>query len=240
MIFAMSEVLVTSLGDNFIYLLRQGHLACAVDPTAAEPVQRLLDEHGLTLMLILNTHHHADHVGGNETLKNAYGCTVVGGSPAIPGVDRVVGDGDAVRFGKVDFQVLATPGHTRDGLCFYRPGAPGLIFTGDTLFVGGCGRVLEGTAVELWRSLRRLAELPEETLVYCGHEYAKANYAFAALVAGERKPLIRTRQAELETRRRNGGFSVPSTIAQEKATNVFMTAEDPETFTALRSRKDRG
>lgn len=233
----MDEIIIRSFGDNYLYLLQQGASACAIDPSAAEPVLRVLEERRLGLGLILNTHHHFDHTGGNLMLKRATGCEIVSGSRRTTQADRIVRDGDTIRFGALHFHVLAAPGHTRDGVCFYLPGEPGALFTGDTLFCGGCGRVLEGAPEDLYHTLQRLALLPDETLIYCGHEYALKNYAFALHAAPNRESLAR-RSNELAALLRMGRPGVPSTLGLEKQTNLFLQAPSSEDFADLRRRKD--
>jgi len=241
---------------NFIYLHRCGPKhAFVVDPGHAPLVLETLAANHLALRAILVTHHHWDHVGGAADLQRQSPCELIGaGATLIPAPDRTVTDGDVLDIEAVTLQVIATPGHTRDSVCYYLPGRPGvhgIVYTGDTLFVGGCGRRLEGDAHALWQSLQRLAALPEETLVYCGHDYALENYEFAAaIVSGHRR--IRERLTEIQKTIEYGGLTVPSTIGQEKATNIFLQADHPqiraalglpearteEVFAELRSRKD--
>ena len=163
-------------------------------------------------------------------------------------------DGDLLDIGGVTIRVIATPGHTQDSICYYLPEPPGLhgiVYTGDTLFVGGCGRLLEGDTLTMWQSLQKLAALPDETLVYCGHDYALENYEFAVTVAPSHRR-IRDRLAEIQKTIEYGRLTVPSTIGQEKATNIFLQADHPqiraalglsgarpeEVFAELRGRKD--
>jgi hydroxyacylglutathione hydrolase len=241
---------------NFIYLHRCGpDHAFVVDPGNAPLVWESLRAHRLALKAILVTHHHWDHVGGAADLQQRSGCELIGaGSTLIPAPDRTVADGDVLDIGAVTIQVVATPGHTQDSVCYYipgRPGAHGVVYTGDTLFVGGCGRLLEDDGLTMWQSLQRLAALPEETLVYCGHDYALENYEFAATVAPDHRR-IRERLAEIQKTIEYGRLTVPSTIGQERATSIFLQANHPqiraalglpearpeEVFAELRSRKD--
>lgn len=230
-------VLHTSLGDNYIYLILNGQEACVVDPTAAEPVEHVLCRHHLKLKLILNTHHHFDHIAGNYTLRRAFGCPIIASSPLIPEVNRVVGQGDTIGFGDYQIEVMATPGHTRDHVCYYLPGNPGLLFSGDTLFVGGCGRLLDGHAAQLWASLNTLRHLPDNTLIYPGHEYTLDNYRFL-LSCDPDNTLLQQRQTLLADRLHVEGVTIPTTMAMEKATNVFLQASSPQTFADLRRAKD--
>jgi hydroxyacylglutathione hydrolase len=253
----MTEVITIRISaTNFTYLCRCGaDRAFVVDPGHAALVQEALEAHHLSLAAVLVTHHHWDHVGGAADLQRKARCELIGaGSTLIPAPDRTVAHGDRLDIGELQVQVIATPGHTQDSVCYYipgRPGAHGTVYTGDTLFVGGCGRLLEGDALTMWRSLQRLAALPDETLVYCGHDYALENYEFAATIAPNHRR-IRERLAEIQKTIEYGRLTVPSTIGQEKATNIFLQADHPqiraalglsearpeEVFGELRSRKD--
>lgn len=233
---APEVVILPALSDNYIYLLAANGHACVIDPSVPGPVKNLLAARGWTLDLVLTTHAHSDHCGGNQRLREFTGCSVVAASPQAPAVSRVVADNETIAWQGSAFQALATPGHSRDSVCYSLPGRPGLLFTGDTLFVGGCGRVFDSTAEDLWVSLRRLASLPADTLIYCGHEYAEDNYAFATHLEPGR-PAWQERAAEIRALRARNLPTVPSTLALELATNPFMTLTGPE-FIALRSRKD--
>jgi len=243
-------------GTNFTYLHRCGpDSVLVVDPGNAPLVLEALRTHHLALKAILVTHHHWDHVGGAADLQRKTRCELIGaGATLIPAPDRTVADGDVLEVGAVTIRVVATPGHTQNSVCYYvpaRPGVPGVVYTGDTLFVGGCGRLLECDAPTLWQSLQKLAALPEETLVYCGHDYALENYEFATTIAPDHRR-FRERLAEIQKTIEYDRLTVPSTIEQEKATNIFLQADHPqiraalglpearpeEVFAELRSRKD--
>jgi len=220
---------VLSCGDNYIYVYRYaGSEALVVDPADAALVLDALGRAGLTLTTILVTHHHWDHTAGVVALKSETGSEVVSADQQrIKGTDRVVADGDTVTVGAVEIAVLGTPGHTRSSVCFYlgprAAGEVGVVWTGDTLFVGGCGRPMECDASVLWRSLAKIAALPAETLVYCGHDYTAENYAFALTIDPDNEALGRRLEA-VEEAAGKGLPSVPSTVAQEKATNIFLRA----------------
>ena len=180
-----SVITIDALGDNFIYLYRYNQNdSFAVDPSDSSSVLKTLQEHGLNLKTILITHHHWDHVAGVMELKQKTGCKVIGADKRrIPGIDSVVADGQILPVGGGKVRVIATPGHTRTSVCYYmEPSASnenGILWTGDTLFVGGCGRLMECNAQSMAESLQRLASLPDDTLVYSGHDYTLENYEFA-------------------------------------------------------------
>ena len=195
----------------------------------------------LKLTHILITHHHWDHTGGVSELKAATGCAVVGGDGRrIAGIDKVVGDGDIVTLGEKRIRVISTPGHTLTSVCYYMEGngnEGGVVWTGDTMFAGGCGRKFEGDAGLMRESLLKIAGLPEDTLVYCGHDYTIENYEFALTIEPNNEA-FKQRLEEVKRSVRAGGLTVPSTIAQEKKTNLFLQADSVEAFAELRRRKD--
>lgn len=243
--------------DNYIWLL-QDHRSqrCAVvDPGDAAPVEAWLDAHpDWVLSDILITHHHHDHVGGVERLKHISGATVYGpASENIPARDVALNDNDTASVLGWEFDVYAVPGHTLGHIAYYHHG---LLFCGDTLFAAGCGRLFEGTPDQMHHSLSRLAALPEDTLVYCTHEYTLSNLKFAAAVEPTNAD-IAARLEKVTQQRQNGVMTLPSTLALEKLTNPFLhTAETlvkqkvderagaqnrapSEVFAALRAWKDK-
>ncbi len=236
----MTIELIPLLQDNYAYLLiTENGTVAIVDPAEAEPVQDLLDARNLKLHYILNTHHHGDHTGGNMTLKNAYSCPVVG--PAadahrIKELDTGLSDGDTFALGDQTAQVIATPGHTSGHISFYVPAANAL-FCGDTLFALGCGRLFEGTPDQMWNSLQKLAALPDDTRVYCGHEYTEANAAFCLTVEPDNEAL-KKRAEDIKGLRQQELPTIPSTIGLEKETNVFLRAGSAERFATIRALKD--
>ena len=236
-----SVITIPVFGDNYIYLYQYDqNKAIVIDPGDSSPVLKALKEYGLNLTAILVTHHHWDHIGGVSELKKKTGCLIIGGDKQrINGIDRIVENGQFLNFGNIIINVIATPGHTRTGICYHIPynQENGILFTGDTLFIGGCGRLLECDAKTMWNSLQKLAALPENTNVYCGHDYTLENYEFA-LETEPNDLLIQQRLNEIRQIVQQGKFTVPSTIAQEKATNLFMRAKTPEIFAELRHRKD--
>ena len=242
----------TCRSDNFCVLVHdsQTGLTASVDAPEEAPILAALERTGWTLSHILTTHHHADHVEANLALKNRFGVEIIGPEGGIPGVDRTVGDGDSFRFGAFDVEVIATPGHTLDHVCYYFPQAR-TAFTADTLFALGCGRIFEGTAPQMHNSLARLAALPDDTTIYCGHEYTLANARFAVTVDPDNEALLR-RAREIEALRAEGKPTLPTTIGLEKRTNPFLRAADPRirkvlgmqnaddvaVFAEIRRRKD--
>ena len=208
--------------DNYIWLL-QDHRSqrCAVvDPGDAAPVEAWLDAHpDWVLSDILITHHHHDHVGGVERLKHISGATVYGpASENIPARDVALQDNDTASVLGWEFDVYAVPGHTLGHIAYYHHG---LLFCGDTLFAAGCGRLFEGTPDQMHHSLSRLAALPEDTLVYCTHEYTLSNLKFAAAVEPTNAD-IAARLEKVTQQRQNGVMTLPSTLALEKLTNPFL------------------
>ncbi|MGR9043898.1 MAG: hydroxyacylglutathione hydrolase [Gammaproteobacteria bacterium] len=224
------------LNDNYIYLLHEpvGGKTAAVDPALAQPVLDELIRRGWRLDFIFNTHHHGDHVGGNRELKLQTGCKIVGAKAdghRIPGIDIALLEGDHFKLGEADFTIFETPGHTRGHIVFYSADE-NLLFCGDTLFAMGCGRLFEGSAEQMWRSLKKLRDLPAETKVYCAHEYTLTNGRFALTVEPDNAAL-RARVLEVERLRSVDRPTVPSTIAQERATNPFFRADEPSVKAAM-------
>ena len=240
--------LVPALSDNVVPVLQRGCRAAVVDPAEAAPVARALKERRLELVAILHTHHHHDHIGGTPGLLEQWPDAAVIAAAAdrarIPLQTRGVVDGDRFELlGRV-VEVLAVPGHTSHHIAFHLPATatePGELFCGDTLFAGGCGRLFEGTPAQMHTSLARFVALPEDTRVWCAHEYTEANLRWAqALLAAEHPaaPAVRQRLAAVRQLRRGGGFTIPSTIGLELATNLFLRAATPQELGALRRHKD--
>jgi len=226
---------IAAYSDNYIWLLydSQSRQACVVDPGDAQPVLATLKELDLNLTSILITHHHFDHVGGLEALQKAYSPQVFGPkNPAISGLSNTVGAGDTVSVLGLAFEVLEVPGHTLDHIAYFHPGETPLLFCGDTLFAGGCGRVFEGTPAMMYQSLQSLAALPPATRVYCAHEYTMANLGFARAVEPDNEAL-RQRIAEAEATRARNEPTVPSELALELATNPFLRCADSKLRASL-------
>jgi hydroxyacylglutathione hydrolase len=245
--------LVPCLRDNYAYLVRDAGagLCAVVDPSEPQPVKAALERHGWKLTHILNTHHHFDHTGGNLPLKEEFSATIVG--PAkdrerISGIDVGVDETTNWKFGPHAVRVLEIPAHTRAHIAFVLDGAA---FTGDTMFAMGCGRLFEGTPAMMWASLSKLMQLPDETRVYCGHEYTQNNGRFALTLEPANADLV-ARMKDVDAARAEGAPTVPSTIGLEKKTNPFLRpdsreirrtlgladTDDVTVFGEMRKRKD--
>jgi hydroxyacylglutathione hydrolase len=230
----MRVLAVPCLSDNYAYLVTAGGKeAVVVDPSEAEPVAAALAAEGLTLVAILNTHHHFDHVGGNEGLLERFGKMPVFAHESdqgrVPAQTELVREGRPVEVIGLSFEAKHVPGHTTGAVAYFGHGA---VFTGDTLFVAGCGRLFEGTPAMMYTSLcEKLARLPPETKVFCGHEYTASNLRFA-LHAEPDNAAAREKLARVTAMRERGEPTVPSTIAEELLTNPFLRVTEP----ALRER----
>ena len=233
---AYDVIPVPAFNDNYVWTLRDATHAVVVDPGDAKPVLEYLDREGLELAAILNTHHHADHVGGNAALLRRWQVPVYG-----PRDDRIaevtgrVGDGDRVRLPHFDLEleVIEIPGHTRSHIAFT---GDGLLFCGDTLFAVGCGRLFEGTPAQMHTSLTRLAQLPDSTRVYCGHEYTLSNIRFAKAVEPANRALDKL-ESRASAQRARGEPTLPTDIGQEKETNPFLRVGEPAVIAAASNYK---
>lgn len=234
------------LSDNYGFLARDEStgLAACVDTPDAKAILAELEKLGWKLALILNTHWHPDHAGGNAEIKAATGAEVVGPAEVerLSPVDRKVGGGDVVKLGETQFEVIESGGHTLGHIAYF-DAADRIAFVGDTLFALGCGRMFEGTAEQMWSSLQRLTALPDETRVYCAHEYTAANARFALSV--DQDPALKARADQVFAARERGEATVPTSIGLEKATNPFLRApllrpgKPPhEAFAEIRAAKD--
>ncbi len=213
------------LSDNYGFLIHDSEhqVTATIDTPEVGAIEAALAEKGWTLTHILNTHHHFDHAGGNLELKEKTGCQIIGPraeAARIPGIDTPVGDGDQVSFGGFTAKVFDVPGHTSGHIAYWFE-SENVAFVGDTLFALGCGRLFEGTAAQMWTSLQKLMALPDDTVVYCAHEYTQANAKFALSVEPGNDALV-ARSAEIDSLRSKGTPTVPTTIALEKATNPFL------------------
>lgn len=217
---------IRAFADNYIWTLRDAGHAAVVDPGDATPVLDYLRREKLALVAILNTHHHADHVGGNAALLQHTRVPVFGPhDPRIPEVTDRLADGERARVPHFDieFEVMEIPGHTRSHIAFH---GAGLLYCGDTLFAAGCGRLFEGTPRQMHDSLARLMQLPDATCVYCGHEYTLANIRFARAAEADNRAL-QALEKQVEALRAQDRPTLPSTIGQEKSTNPFVRCDAP-------------
>jgi len=237
----LSVTAIPCLADNYLWLLQDNATgAVAVcDPGEAGPAIAAVEKLGGRLDLILLTHHHGDHVAGVAELHARFGGRIVGAAAdahRLPKLDQAVREGDTVALGESRAAVIETPGHTVGHIAFHFAAGDALL-CGDTLFSLGCGRLTEGTAAMMFASLGKLAALPETTLVCCGHEYTESNARFALTVEPGNAALV-ARAAEIKAQRAAGQFTVPTTMAQERAANPFLRAGDVAQFAAIRSAKD--
>ena len=229
------------LSDNYGVLVHNADTGetASIDAPDADAVEQALSDKGWKLTHILVTHHHWDHTQGIADLKSKYACHVIGPmaeANKIENLDETFSDGDAFEFGGEAVEVISTPGHTLGMINFHFPKS-GVVFTGDTLFALGCGRIFEGDAKMMWDSLSKLAKLPKETIVYCGHEYTQANADFSLTIEPDNQALV-VRAKEIATLRSQGKPTLPTSIALELETNVFLRAGNAAEFARIRTAKD--
>ena len=237
-----SIIPIPAFRDNYIWAICEGGYAAVVDPGDAAPVIAYLDRERLRLAAIIATHHHNDHVGGNLDLLARWAVPVFGPAhETIPGRTHALREGERIDVPGIDvtFDVLDIPGHTAGHIAYVtaRGDAPA-VFCGDTLFAVGCGRLFEGTPAQMWTSLSKLAALPADTRVFCGHEYTLANIRFARSVEPDNRALI-ARQSREEAKRGRGEPTLPSTIGDERATNPFLRAEEATVKSAAEAHARR-
>jgi hydroxyacylglutathione hydrolase len=233
----MNLIPLPALSDNYIWMLHDGRHALVVDPGEPGPVVGMLEALGLQLASILVTHHHADHVGGVDALRDATGAAVHGPArESIPQPAAPVAEGDVVRALGLDFAVLDVPGHTAGHIAYWCADAGGapLLFSGDTLFSGGCGRLFEGSPAQMLDSLDKLSRLPKDTRICCGHEYTLGNLRFARAVEPDNLDVLHY-TAQCEARRQQGQPTLPSTIALEHRVNPFLRSRLPGILDAVRA-----
>ena len=238
---ALSVEAVACLSDNYLWLLKDAAtgMVAICDPGEAGPAIAAIEAGGGRLDMVLLTHHHGDHIAGAEELRQRYGAKLVGASAdarRLPPLDLALAAGEKVALGASEAVVIDTPGHTRGHIAFHFPTAR-VLLCGDTLFSLGCGRLLEGNAAEMYESLHKLGALPGETLVCCGHEYTESNARFALTVEPNNTALV-ARSAEARVQRAAGRPTVPTTMAQELATNPFLRAGSVARLAEIRSAKD--
>src|SRR5690348_121799 len=233
-------VAVPVLTDNYVWLIHNpatGETA-AVDPSVAEPVLNAVAARGWALSQVLNTHWHPDHTGGNEGIKAATGCTITAPAEAqrVSKVDRIVAEGDQVTVAGAEAIVWDIPAHTAGHIAYYFEDE-GMIFVGDTMFAMGCGRLFEGSAEQMYSNMQRIAALPGDVRIYCGHEYTLANARFAEHVEPQNEA-ISARLDQVKDLRERSLITLPTTVAEERGTNPFVRASDATEFARLRSEKD--
>jgi hydroxyacylglutathione hydrolase len=235
----MEIVPIPAFTDNYIWLVRDevsGETA-VVDPGDAAPALKECESRGWAVSQVWNTHHHWDHSGGNVAMKEATGCTIFGpAAEDIPGRDVALSEGSELQIGDHVGRAMEIPGHTLGHVALVFDDA-GIAFVGDTLFAMGCGRLFEGTPQQMFRSLQRIAELPDDTRLYCGHEYTLANARFAAH-AEPANEAVSSRLDAVQKLRESGRITLPTTVAEERATNPFVRASTWEDFARLRAAKD--
>jgi hydroxyacylglutathione hydrolase len=249
----LNIIIVPCLNDNYAYVCYNNKKdAFVVDPSEFKPVSHFIESNKLNLKFILNTHHHFDHVGGNYELKQKYNCKIVGSKldeERIPGIDILLNDEDQWKFDEKTAEIIEIPGHTIGHIAFYFKNEK-IVFTGDTLFSLGCGRLFEGTPEMMWNSLKKLRELPDDTKIYCGHEYTLSNAKFIESLFSN--DLIDEKIKKLKQLELNQIPSIPTTVKEEKKLNLFLQSDstelkqklniesknDIETFAYLRNLKD--
>ena len=237
----MKVEIIPCLQDNYSYLIIDEDKleACVVDPSEAKPIIDYLRGKNINLKYILNTHHHYDHIGGNTELKKKFGSVVLGfngDAKRIPEIDILLKDNEIWNSGNFKAKIIHIPGHTLGHICFYFFDE-NLLFTGDTLFSLGCGRIFEGTYEQMYDSLNKLKSLPKETKIYCGHEYTLNNSKFCLEHDSENSSLLK--KIEFIKKQRNNNLpTIPSTLQDEIDCNIFLRANDLKTFSKLRDLKD--
>ncbi len=233
--------IIPCLQDNYSYLIidESNNSACVIDPSEADPIISFVEKNNIKLQYILNTHHHFDHIGGNKELKKKFGSTVLGfkeDSHRIPEIDILLEDNQIWKAQNFIAKIIHIPGHTLGHICFYFFNEK-LIFTGDTLFSLGCGKIFEGTHKQMYDSLNKIKSLPIETKVYCGHEYTLSNSRFCMKYDSENLEL-KKKINNISKKIKNGLPTIPSTIKEELDCNIFLRTEDLESFSKLRDLKD--
>ena len=238
----MKIEIIKCLEDNYSYLIidEKTNYACVVDPSEAEPIANFINNKNIKLKFILNTHHHYDHVGGNSDLKKKFGAKVVGfknDKHRIPNIDILLEDNEIWKESVFEAKIIHIPGHTSGHICFYFMNDK-IVFTGDTLFSLGCGRIFEGTYNQMFSSLQLIKSFPLKTKIYCGHEYTLKNSEFC--INHDKKNSALIKKIELIKEVINSGLpSIPSTIKEEIECNIFLRAKDVKTFSKLRVLKDK-
>ena len=237
----MKVEIIKCLQDNYSYLIidETNQNACVVDPGESVPIINFIKRNNINLKYILNTHHHYDHIGGNKELKNKYGSKIVAFKndiDRIPNIDIFVQDNETWKAGNFQAKIYHIPGHTNGHIAFHFFNEK-KIFTGDTLFSLGCGRIFEGTFEQMFNSLNKIKKLPKETKIYCGHEYTLQNSNFC-LQHDSENPRLKNMIIEIKKKLEKGLPTVPTILSEEIECNIFLKAQNIETFSKLRDLKD--
>ena len=237
----MRVEVIPCLQDNYSYLIidKSNNSACVVDPSEAKPIINFVEKENINLKYILNTHHHFDHVGGNKNLKKKYNSVVIGykdDANRIPEIDILLEDNQIWKADNFEAKIMHIPGHTTGHIC-YHFFKEKLIFTGDTLFSLGCGKLFEGTYQDMFSSLKKIKKLSQDTKIYCGHEYTLQNSKFCIEYDPENTKL-KNKITEIKKKLENNLPTIPSTLKDENECNIFLRAKDVESFSKLRDLKD--
>ena len=237
----MKIEIIPCLKDNYSYIIidENNKKTCVVDPSESKPIINFLEKNNLKLNWILNTHHHYDHVGGNSALKEKYKAKIIGFSDdhkRIPEIDILLKDEEIWKQDNFEAKIIHIPGHTLGHICFYFYKENNL-FTGDTLFSLGCGRIFEGTYLQMFNSLNKIKELPLNTKIFCGHEYTLQNSKFC-LTHDENNKNLKKKILEIKKKINNNLPTIPSTIKEELECNIFLRSDNLKTFSKLRDLKD--
>ena len=237
----MKIQIISCLHDNYSYLVidEKNNIACAIDPSEAKPIIKYLEKKNINLKYILNTHHHYDHVGGNQELKKKYNARVIGyrgDKDRIPEIDTLVDDQEIWKQESFEAKIIHIPGHTLGHICFYFFNEEAA-FTGDTLFSLGCGKIFEGSYEQMFNSLMKIKALPLKTKIYCGHEYTKQNAKFC-ITHDKNNENLKNKIKIIDKKLENNLPTIPSTIREELDCNIFLRSNKVETFSKLRDLKD--
>ena len=228
----MDVKIIPILDDNYAYVIQSGGMVGVIDPGESKPIIDYLDKENLALDWVINTHKHWDHVNGNKKLIEKYGAKLAAPAECDGDKDELLEDGKPFQFGDIEFQVILTVGHTMGHVVLFDP-IYRILFSADTLFVMGCGRVFEGTMDDMYQSMCAIKKLPPETAIYGGHEYTPANIQFAKHILPDNLAIFERAQA-LEGK----SCTMPTALAEELSTNPFLIADDLEEFTKYRTAKD--
>ena len=232
---------IPCLKDNYAYLIidEKKNIACVIDPSEADPIINFLENNNIKLKFILNTHHHYDHVGGNQKLKKKYGASVLGykgDKERIPEIDILLNDQEIWKYENFEAKIIHIPGHTTGHIGFYFFNEKA-IFSGDTLFSLGCGKIFEGTYEEMFESISKIKNLPDDTKIYCGHEYTLQNSNFC-IKHDPQNLNLQNKITSIKEKLDNNTPTIPSTLKDEKECNIFLRAKNVDSFSKLRDLKD--